>query len=188
MNLYVLGYGSLLNVESVAKTLNKPIQKIDLKPVWLESYKRVWQLKDDVFSDELEKLITAMFLDISFCTKANLNGVVFEVSPVEFASLQIREKNYDSVDVTEHVKPFSNEIHLNNLPVYTFVGRSEHVLNFSDFIECYILQRYLDKISKGCEQLGSQFKKHYTLSTPPCPFPILDGAYRFVDKDQQSKV
>ncbi len=64
MSIYVLGYGSLMNVESASRTLKREIKLSDLIQVNLLGYARVWTVKDKIYSEKLAKRVDAVFLNI----------------------------------------------------------------------------------------------------------------------------
>ena len=91
MDLYVFGYGSLMNPMSLARTLPR---EHTFHPATLPGYKRRMNLR---YKDHL-------FLNIVPREDSAVDGLLIPVNENELETLKIREQGYDCVDVTELLK------------------------------------------------------------------------------------
>lgn len=88
----VIGYGSLMNLDSMAKTISKR----DIQPVTVQGYRRIFNLKPSRVVVNLNKgagLETAV-LNVEPDTQSEFNAVAFDVTDDEFDRLKIREQSY----------------------------------------------------------------------------------------------
>lgn len=174
MKHYVFGYGSLINPVSLGRTLGRVVDAAELQPAYLQGYQRFWGLIETVFSVALAKPVNAVFLDIRPNPTSQCNGVVVHVTDAEFAALLLRERNYDRIDVTDKlVTPPADG------RVTVFAGRGEHQVTPAA-LECYVMQRYVDLLHTGVDQLGTDFATQFWADTVGHRFSVLDGAYSFV--------
>jgi len=187
MSIYVFGYGSLISAESASRTLRRKISLSDLIPVYLLSYKRGWTLKDKVSSARLAREIDAVFLNIEKAPGKMLNGVLIKVNEGELENLRIREKNYDTLEVTSLIK-FTNEVSIDPASkVFTFVGKDAYKIYHADE-DSFIMSRYVDIVLTACERLGESFRREYDETTESAHFRVIDGNYSFVDLKQSKSV
>jgi cation transport regulator ChaC len=180
MKTYVFGYGSLMNGTSAGSALGRPVAASDLVPAVLHGYRRTWAVKEAVYSHTLLRRIDAVFLDIAEDPSGWLNGVAIEVTPAELRQLGIREKNYDAMDVTPLVSlpPPGGDYR-----VLTFRGKPEQRVSPMDR-DVFVLERYLEKVQEGCQGLGEDFARTFEETSEAPIFPVLEGAYTFVDEEQ----
>lgn len=178
MKKYVFGYGSLINLESAAKTLQRPIGDDEIRLVSGAGYFRVWRIVVPVRTErESAGVVSAVFLDIKQCGDSDINGVLIETNEEELGNLDIRESSYDRIEITSHVRP-----RVEDGVVYTYQGKAKF------FVEHYdrpvIPGRYLAMVAAGVKHWGTEFSNQYDATTEPCPFEIFDGAYQFCDDIQ----
>jgi cation transport regulator ChaC len=180
---YIFGYGSLLNKESASRALEEPSESIELLPAVLKGYRRSWTLKETVFSRELGKEVEAAFLDIREAAGSSVNGVLIAVDQDKLRHLSLREKNYDLIDITDHIQvPGQSEFDKTSR-VFTFRGTPSHRIdNRTDSV--YLLASYREKVLAGCQSLGADFVRSFQESTDEPEFPLLNGAYTFIDRAQ----
>ena len=98
---FVLGYGSLLNLESAGKTLGRLVRPEDVVPVEVEDHLRLWNLVAPVqLIERGNEWVNAVFLDLQPRPGYRANGILIEVSPAELDNLDIREQNYTRLDIS----------------------------------------------------------------------------------------
>ena len=188
--IWIFGFGSIVNIESLERTLGRKIVDADYEFTELQNYRREWNVamnnnhsisgykryfhrfhEGEANSGGVVDGYIA-FLGLRQCEKSNVNGIIFKVEEDELLALDQREKNYRRVDVSNYV---------NNL-------RADRVLY------CYMpseegLQRYIEGekmnklfISVGYERsVEDAFKKagkaqycKYRASTLDTSLPRLD--------------
>lgn len=174
MKHYIFGYGSLINLVSLGRTIGRPVDVDELKPACLRNYQRFWGLVETVFSEELAKPVRAVFLDIRPDSDSQCNGVIISVTDVEFSALLVRERNYDCLDVTDKLTDPPTDGR-----VKVFAGRNEHQIA-TPTSECYVMQRYIGLLHTGVDSLGIDFANRFWTDTVSHNYPILDGAYSFL--------
>src|SRR4051794_27102507 len=92
---YVFGYGSLINGESLARALGRPVAPAEVASGWLRGYRRVFGSPETVAADARPGVATrAWFLDLAPAAGAYVNGVLVPVSDDELAGLRVRERAY----------------------------------------------------------------------------------------------
>lgn len=172
MSTFIFGYGSLINIESLQKTINRKLQANEIFPVQLNGFTRIWNYKAKVFSTKLNKEIDAVYLNIAPFHDSFINGIVFEVNEEELELLKKRERYYSMVEVTPHIK-FDQ-----NAKIYTFICYDRlHLAAFHT--PCYVLQKYINIVEEGCTNISPNFKTVYDLTTQNIPFEVLEGDYQF---------
>jgi cation transport regulator ChaC len=184
---YILGYGSLMNITSLKRALRKEISRDELLPVTLVNFQRTWSASESVFSEKLNRIIKAIFLDAQPAKGKYLNGIIFEASEEEIQNLALRERNYELVQVTGLIK-VDDKYHISrSANVFTFTSKM-HVRAQKGDENSFVLQRYVQMVEDACLEFGEIFQKEYRATTEPIPFELLDGGYRFVDEEQARHV
>jgi cation transport regulator ChaC len=179
MKNYILGYGSLINLKSLSKTLNREVEISELIPVKVNSFKRLWNLKENVYSFELDRNIEAVFLNIEKSNTGWTNGVIFEVSESEFDYLNKRERKYSRIDITNFIEPYTNLL-LDKMAVTAYVADDLKYIQDKENCNAYVMKNYIDLVEDGCNEIGTDFLKDYLNSTEDFCFNILGGNYTFV--------
>ncbi|HLP64746.1 gamma-glutamylcyclotransferase family protein [Flavobacterium sp.] len=173
MSTYIFGYGSLVNLESLEKTIKRKLKPNEIHPVTLNGYTRVWNYTAKIFAAELNKEITAVYLNIAPFHNSSLNGIVFEVSDSELELLKKRELFYSLVDITANVK-FDG-----NVKVFTFICYDKQHLTDYD-TKCFVMKKYIDIVNSGFESISENFLTEYNKTTQPQPYKVISGDYTFV--------
>ena len=95
--IYVFGYGSLMNPESAARTLQRVPSREELVPARLPGWQRKWQIAGSGLLGEEEEPRTLVFLDIVPAEKGRvMNGILLRVENAEeLARLDQRERHYN---------------------------------------------------------------------------------------------
>jgi hypothetical protein len=178
MKNYVFGYGSIINLESAAKTLGRPIKDDDAFIVDLQNYVRIWRVVAPVIVHrDGEQLIHAVFLDIQNQVGKSVNGILIDLSIDELNKLDIREKHYNRIDITPHVRP-----PLDNSRIFAYQGKPQFFVE--NFADPKVLARYVDIVYQGIRHWGTDFQEKYEATTLPHHFDVIDGVYRFNDPEQ----
>jgi len=180
---YIFGYGSLIHRESASRALEETLDSGDVLPAALIGYRRSWTLRERVFSRNLGQEVDAAFLDIREVEGDSINGVLIAVDQDKLRRLSLREKNYELIDVTDHIRTLSSQRLDRGARVFTFRGKPGHHVNAGKG-DIYVLTSYKEKVTAGCEQLGEEFLHRFEESTDPPEFPELNGTYTFVDRVQ----
>jgi hypothetical protein len=176
---YIFGYGSLIIPESVTKSLGRHIDKEDISLVEVNDFTRLWRLVVQVIVnyDGNERPVNAVFLDIQKLPGKIINGSLIEVSEEDLNNLDIREKQYDRIDITESVTSRLQ----GQYRIFTYTGKPEfHVKHYDNPM---ILKQYLNVLD-GIGEWGDNFYQRFTSTTEPNNYPIIDGNYKFLDKQQ----
>jgi cation transport regulator ChaC len=181
MDYYLFGYGSLINPQSIALTLGRKVHHKELTLVEISGYCRSWNLVVPVvITDENQnsKPINAVFLDLQKRSGMVSNGVIFKVGAYELANMDIREKQYNRIDVTSNI----SHIEQKQLAIFTYVGKPDFfVTNYSN---PKILKRYYNIILQGLEYWGKDFAHTFNQTTEPHNFETIEGLYKFLDDKQ----
>lgn len=183
MKQLLFGYGSLINLESASRTVQRKLTREDINAGILEGYERNWTLWDDVTASTLEKQVRGVFLNLAPLQNAFCNGVMFEISDEELAYFVSREKNYNCVDVTNLITR-TERIIAAGYRVVTFVGKAEHIVTAATD-GYFVFDRYLDIVNTGVHAMGNEFINVFNNTTRPNIFPTLPGIYTFVNTAQQ---
>jgi cation transport regulator ChaC len=176
---YIFGYGSLINLESLAKTINRNINVEQIIPVKLFGYRRVWNLVEVVHSDLVNKPVKAVFLNIQSDIKAVTNGILFEVTDGELRDLSIRERKYEKKEVSKIIMPY-DAFALEKGNVFTFIATNRNHLQETISKDYFAMENYIKIVEQGCYDICPEFLEDYVRNTGPNPFPILSGTYKFI--------
>jgi len=116
-----------------------------------------------------------------------LNGVLIKINEEELENLRIREKNYDTAEVSSLIK-FMNEVSIDPASkAFTFVGKDDFKINQANE-DSFIMNRYVEIVLTACASLGESFRREYDETTEPAQFRVIDGNYSFVDIKQSNYV
>ena len=175
--IYVFGYGSLMLEESIHKTLQRSEERYPLFDATLKGYVRGWDIVIDIFSDELQRPIKALFLNVRKHSDGLVDGMIFSVTFEELNRIKEREVNYDCIEVTHLV---SSSILASSDVVVTFVGQSECLLDYCNE-PCYVMQRYLNVL----ENIKPLNPHQYERMKESASFnaEVLEGTYSFPSKE-----
>jgi cation transport regulator ChaC len=107
----VFGYGSLLDPNSIGRTLERSMRQEDIVPASLAGYVRRWNVASDqstvsrgyVDSSGERWLGHIVFLGIEPMRSSVVPGGLVAVSDEELGRLDRRERNYDRISVEAHL-------------------------------------------------------------------------------------
>ncbi|MDA3839750.1 MAG: gamma-glutamylcyclotransferase [Patescibacteria group bacterium] len=149
--MIVFGYGSLINIDSLKKTI--PGIK-NIKKGKLFGFRRVFNLQA---KRKLGEQGPVAVLDIEENPKSVINGVYFEVNDKELDLLKEREIIYKCMKV--NIQTEDN----NQVSGITFQAKSQPRTNFK--FGCGVQKKYLDICLSGAKNIGAEFLDDFLEST-----------------------
>jgi pimeloyl-ACP methyl ester carboxylesterase len=166
----VVGYGSLLSIASLERTLGRRYTG-PFMVCHLTGWTRTWDISmpNSTFAylSENGAWITPeriLYLNIERRAGQRMNGVLFVITDDDLKSLDEREWIYDRVAVDQELRGAS----VLNGNAWAFVGKPEHILKEPDSPrKAAIRQTYLDILDLGIRELGEDFRTDYEDSTAP---------------------
>ncbi len=175
--LALFAYGSLVNLESVERTIGRPVERS--RTVRLAGWRRRWsQARDNLAAEKTFALPNG---DLpSHCLGLNLergagegpNGVLLGLAPAELDRMDTREIRYDRIEVTGDVVADGP---LGFDRVVTYVAKPE---NFASAPPegAVILASYLRAVEAAIEALGPGQLELFRETTGPPPVEVVEGA------------
>lgn len=175
--MYVFAYGSLLDPDSVARTVGRPVAPSDLVDAVLLDHQRDWEIRIPVRSLVLKVELDALFLDLVPRAGAYVNGAILPATDDDIQRLAHREAQYELVDVSAQV--------IAPIParVVTFRGRAEH-RHSRDGIRCAVPERYREWVGRTVAARGPVFAERFAATTCPPAADAFPGEYTFADPAQ----
>lgn len=164
----IIGYGSLISIESMEKTLGRKYTGI-FKTVKLIGWKRNWRVwipnkskyyslvnGDTIFPERI------LYLNIDSDIHSNLNCCLFIINKNEMAEFDKREWVYKRVDVTKNLE----NIRIQNGFAYAYTAIEDFKLkeNATPF-KYGVRNSYLKILENGFNSLGRDFRNEYNNST-----------------------
>lgn len=179
--VWVFGYGSLVSPDSFGRTLGRPLQMgVDLHPAELAGYGRRWNygvLHVTARTEGAQPLPrTIVALGIVESAGESVNGVIGWVTEGELVELDLRERHYDRVDVTDQVAVEGRPADaFSGAPIMVYVPRAEAIAHFEaarERGEAAIEQRYWDLVEGAFADLGDGHHARFHASTPAPDVPV----------------
>lgn len=173
----VFAYGSLVNPESAAVTLGRPVPH--LRIARLAGWTRRWsQARDNVASEKtfalndgsLPPFVLGLNIERLGQSKAGANGALIEVTETELERLDVREIRYDRIDVTADVDPLPSGLDR----VITYVAKPERFAPEPP-PGAVILSTYVGAVETAFSALGSEELEVYRETTQPPPVDVVEG-------------
>lgn len=168
----VFAYGSLLNLNSAARTIGRPIDISDVTPCRLPGYRRNWGCWARArFMDSPRTSFVIVCLNVTPSENDATNGILIPVSEEEFENLRKREHGYDAVDVQ----------------VADDAGNVRTATTFrADAASCdppadaLVSRKYIEIASSGAENFGPDFHREFTESVTPVPYDVTIRKWEYV--------
>ena len=179
----MIGYGSLMALESMESTLERKYDD-SVYMVHLDGYIREWNYagsnKDPQHHEEMLKydgfyirgedtllFEKSMFINITPKSGSRMNCVLYLITPEELDGFDRRELGYERIDVTDQLSDYK----VIGGKVFAYRAMSDYVFNPTTDSETSIIdQAEIDLIERACTSLGETFKMEYNSSTrPPNP-------------------
>lgn len=151
-------------------------------PARLPGYRRVWGVATDNLraipgykmylsrSDGSRPAVYVAFMDIEPDPACAVTGVVIPVSVTELEVLDLRERNYDRVDVSGQIEGFKG-------CVWTYRGSAEgreRLLRGRAEGRAVASRDYLEKVRAGFAALGPEHARGFAESSYLDDLPVLD--------------
>lgn len=184
---WIFGYGSLVSPVSFGHTLGRELTPgVDFFEAEVAGYGRRWNYATDVTftavgPDGVERSDWVFIaLGLKQAHDETANGAVGWVDDSELAALDLRERRYDRVDVTE-LTTLAPEVSdaLGQMPIFTYVPRAEPVDAFHAARQAgvaAITTRYWDLVDEAFADLGADRRDRYRATTPDAGLPVLTQA------------
>lgn len=167
----LFGYGSLLSIESLERTLGRRYTGPFLV-CWLEGWRRSWDvaMPNRVFYADLPSGRVypehILYLNIRRSPGSRVNGVLFVVNSEELAAYDRREWIYDREDVTGELSGVS----ITSGRAYIYVAKRERLMvGVTSPQYAAVRATYLEILEDGFKGLGEDFRAEFEASTDPVP-------------------
>ena len=167
----IFGYGSLLSVVSLERTLKRHYEG-PFVACSIEGWRRSWNIgmPNQTFYAETpsgrlfpERII---YLNVTAQPGSLLNGVLFVVGPEELRAMDEREWIYDRKAVTDQLRG----VNISGGDAFTYVAKPEYlVADVESPAVAAIRARYLAILETGLSDLGTPCRKAYEQSSEPVP-------------------
>ncbi len=171
----VFGYGSLLSIASLERTLGRTYTG-PFVVCSVDGWRRTWNVSmpNDAFVyREQGRWVTPakiFYLNVEPDAGRAVNGVLFVVNDEELRRFDAREWIYDRVDVSARLRG----VEVTGGQAWLYQGKPAHVSAHPPTPEGGAVRRtYLEIISQGHRALGEPFVRAYEASTDPVPLPIV---------------
>ncbi len=182
---WVFGYGSLVSPVSFGFTLGRDLTPgVDFLEAELVGYGRRWNYGTGftfttVAEDgEGDVEWTFVALGLIRAIDETTNGVVGWVDDAELAALDLRERQYDRVDVTTLASVSDDATDaVRDAPIVTYIPRSEAVRIYEVAKArgtAAITTRYWDLVDGAFAALGPDRRARYHATTPDPGIPIVE--------------
>ena len=167
----VVGYGSLLSVQSITKTLGREYDG-PFVTCHLEGWRRSWDVSMPneafYFLEDGERVYPEriLYLNVRPDPGALLNVVVFVANRKELEAMNHREWIYEHPVVTSALRGLRVE----GGDAIVYAGRAEHVVR--DAVrprQAAIRSSYLKMIGKALAAVDHGFREEYRRTTDPVP-------------------
>ena len=156
MSIAIFGYGSLLDKDSIEKTLGIPVCDEQFGFATLRGFTRSWSLFHhlDCYPENKRALFPshkkyAVYLDVVPEKGAVISGSLIMVSRDQLCHLDQREMNYYKLEVSKHLQDgiFSVD------ECYLYVGHKAYQTARVEHDDCIIVKEYVDLVHR---QLSDQ--------------------------------
>jgi cation transport regulator ChaC len=180
---WVFGYGSLVDPESLGRTLGRAVTPgVDFIEADLAGWGRRWNYGVGhvtgawrTVGGELIDDGVIVALGLVAAPDERVNGVVARVSDVEVAALDLRERDYDRVDVTDSVTVAAPGRDPSGR-IVTYVPRPSSIERYEaarDAGRAGIRSSYWGLVDAAFAVLGNDRLARYRSSTPTPDVPVV---------------
>jgi hypothetical protein len=167
----VIGYGSLLSIASISKTLGRDYDGPFL-PCHVDGWRRSWDVSmpNEAFyyvdGDDRVYPRRIVYLNVRAVPGAQLNAMLFVVDAQELQAMHGREWIYDPVVVT----PALRGARIVGGDAIMYVARDEHIVhNVSDRRDAALRASYLGILKKALDLASPGFREEYERTTDAVP-------------------
>lgn len=177
--LYVFAYGSLVSAASAAETLGR--DEVLVQPAVLRGWERSFTLARDNRRCEktfaapdgsVPEIVLALNVEPDPSGRAEVNGALIELSPEEFARLDLRELRYDRVDVSGAVHPAGDPGAARTACTYTAKPGNRAAGTPAGSV---VLAAYERTVEAAFAELGPDQLEAFRRTTRDCPAPRIEG-------------
>lgn len=186
---YIFAYGSLLNPESLLRTIERKTKVIEYIPCSLKSYSVEWintGLRVNMVDHDWNSLEFNDYGALNLISTNNLkdkvNGAIIQVTNDELKKLKDRERNYKLKNITSDID--INKKSSIDSEIFTFIS---DINNANYFI---LRDEYVENIKKSLKCLGFRSKeissgKHKTVKSF---FPSIKLKQKFNSKNELNRI
>ena len=177
--LALFAYGSLVDRESAARTLARPVDQV--WPARLCGWRRRFsQARDNATCEKtfarrdggIPETILGLNVEPSEQRSLTPNGALIAVGEGELARLDVREIRYDRRTVTEAVEAAPGCPHFER--VVTYVAKQRHHAPAPP-PGAVILASYAEAVEAAFDRLGGEHGAEYRRTTLPYPVELIEG-------------
>ncbi len=167
---YVFGYASLVRDTAAGAAAR------------LRGYRRAWGVATDNSNgipgykmylsrrDGSRPPVFVAFLDLVESAGHEVNGVLRQVDQSELRVLDLRERNYDRVEVTERIHPCPGRVW-----AYTGSAAGRERLRTARAAKCAVISRdYAEKVHAGFRALGDDEYRRFLDASDLAGLPVWD--------------
>jgi hypothetical protein len=182
----VVGYGSLLSIESVSRTLKREYDG-PFVACHVAGWRRSWDAwmpnAAFYFVEGGERVYPnrITYLNVRPNRGVLMNCILFVVRDAELKAMHEREWIYEPTDVSLNL----SGVHLDAGKAIMYIAKHEHLLiGTTTRREAAIRQSYLRILERGLRQAPAAFRAEYEATTDPVPTHlVIDDA---LDQDRPS--
>ena len=167
----VVGYGSLLSVPSISKTLGREYDG-PFVTCHVEGWRRCWDVSMPnqafYYEEDGERIYPEkiLYLNVRPEPGALINCVVFVVAPDELEAMHHREWIYDSAALTSSLRG----VRIEGGEAIMYVAREEHVVRDARSPrDAAVRASYVRIVERALEKVDSGFRAEYQRTTDPAP-------------------
>lgn len=176
----IFGYGSLLSIASLEKTLGRNYSGPFIA-CELEGWRRSWDVAMPnkeatkkpgqwIFYAETSSgrmyPDNILYLNVRRISGSRINGTLFVVNSQDLRGFNEREWIYNRVDATNQLHGASVE----DGTAYVYVARPEYVMtNVASPAQAAVRKTYLEHLERGFNNLGESFRIQFEASSDPVP-------------------
>ncbi len=167
----LVGYGSLLSVASMERTLGHPyagpwhvVRVNGWRRGWdVQMPNTQWAYRDGDRSVTPERVV---YLNVRPQTNAHINGALFVITADEMSLFDQRESVYDRVDVTSAIEG----VHITGGAAWMYVAQTQFVWRQPSQPPGAIIRRsYVEILETAHAELGDAFRREYDATTDALP-------------------
>lgn len=174
-NIWLFGYGSLVNRESAEQTLGRPVG--ELVAATLRGWRRRWSLlRDNAYCEKTfahaDGSVPDWLLTLNVEPEARpderVNGVLIAIDETDLPALDVREVRYRRVEVSGSIEASGLT---SEQPVVTYTATAHHTA-VTPPADALILDTYLAAVENGFRQLGAGELEEFHATTGEPPVPV----------------
>ena len=167
----IVGYGSLLSVKSLERTLKRAYDG-PFVPCAVEGWRRSWNIampnRAFFYIESGEKIYPEkiVYLNVRPQVGSVMNGVLFVVGRDELEAMHEREWIYDHPPINDQLRGVGIE----GGDALIYVAKPEYLVqNVSSPRQAAVRASYLKILEDGLTQRDSRFRQDYEATTDPVP-------------------